>query len=77
MVGYMSLKEQVDKDFSRGRRRALLRRIGARLRRDTASNGLLCFDEVRKVPRGGTPARVSGHEDRASRTDSGQRRPLF
>ena len=49
MVGYMSLEEQVDKDFSLARRRALLGRIGARLRRDAASNRLLCFDEVRKV----------------------------
>jgi hypothetical protein len=50
MVGYMSLEEQVDKDFSRARRRALLRRIGARLQRDSASGGLLCFDDVRKFP---------------------------
>jgi hypothetical protein len=50
MVGYMSLDEQVDKDLSRARRRALLRRIGARLQRDSASGGLLCFDDVRKVP---------------------------
>jgi hypothetical protein len=50
MVGYMSLEEQVDKDFSHARRRALLRRIGARLQRDSASGGLLCFDDVRKFP---------------------------
>ena len=50
MVGYMSLEEQVDKDFSRARRRALFRRIGARLQRDSASHGLLCFDDVRKIP---------------------------
>jgi hypothetical protein len=50
MVGYMSLEEQVDADFSRARRKALLRRIGARLQRDTASDGLLCFDDVRKIP---------------------------
>ena len=52
MVGYMSLEVQVDKDFSLARRKALLRRIGARLRRDFASDdGLLCFDDVRKIPR--------------------------
>jgi hypothetical protein len=45
----MSLGEQVDKDFSLARRRALLRRIAIRLRRDNASNRLLCFDEVRKM----------------------------
>jgi hypothetical protein len=54
MVGYMSLEEQVDKDFSRARRKALLKRIGARLRgrrRDAASDGLLlCFDDLRKIP---------------------------
>ena len=55
MFGYM-LEEQVDKDFGVARRKALLGRIGARLRRDNASNGLLCFDEVRKIP--GAYARV-------------------
>ena len=51
MLGYMSLEEQVDKDFSLARRKALLGRISARLRRrDTASDGLLlCFDEIRKI----------------------------
>ena len=50
MVGYMSLEEQVDKDFSRARRKALLKRIGARLRRrDGALDGLLCFDDLREV----------------------------
>ncbi len=48
MVGYM-LEEQVDKDFGVARRKALLRRIGACLRRDTASDGLLCFDDLRKI----------------------------
>jgi hypothetical protein len=57
MVGYMSLEEQVDKGFSLARRRALLKRIGARLRReDAASDGLLCFDELRKIP--GTMGRI-------------------
>jgi hypothetical protein len=50
MVGYMSLEEQVDADFSRARRRALLRRIGARLRRHRGWDGLLCSDDVRKIP---------------------------
>jgi hypothetical protein len=52
MVGYMSLEVQVDKDFSRARRKALLGRLGARLRRrDGASNRLLlCFDDLRKIP---------------------------
>jgi hypothetical protein len=47
MTGYMSLEEQVDKDFSRARRRALLRRIGALLQSDSASGVLLDFDDVR------------------------------
>jgi hypothetical protein len=50
MVGYLSLEEQVNKDYSLARRRALLARIGACLKRDTASERLLCFDDVRKVP---------------------------
>ena len=43
----MDLNEQSDKDFSRARRKAFLRRIGAYLRRDPGSNQLLSFDEVR------------------------------
>ena len=50
MVGYMSLEEQVEKDFSLARRKVLLGRLGARLRRDNASDRVLCFDEVRKIP---------------------------
>jgi hypothetical protein len=48
MVGYMSLEEQVDADFSRARRRAFLRRVLARLRKGPIPNRLLCFEEVRK-----------------------------
>jgi hypothetical protein len=62
IVGYMSVEEQVDKDFSLARRKALIRRIGARLRRDGASDGLLCFDEVKMV------AGVVGRMDRGIRT---------
>ena len=51
MVGYMSLEEQVDKDFTLARRKALLGRLGARLRRrDSTWDGLLCFDDLRKIP---------------------------
>jgi len=49
LIGHISLEERVDADFSRARRRVLLRRVGSRLRRDVASDGLPCFDEVRKV----------------------------
>jgi len=48
MVGYMSLEEQVDVDFTRARRRAFLRQLMARLRNDPASNGLPCFEDLRK-----------------------------
>jgi hypothetical protein len=50
MVGHTSLEEQVDRDFSRAHRKALLRRIRTRLRRGTASDRLLCFDDLRKIP---------------------------
>jgi hypothetical protein len=45
----MNLGEQTDKDFSRARRRAFLRRIGAYLRKDPGSNQLLSFDEVKSA----------------------------
>ena len=47
MVGYMSLEEQVDADFTRARRRAFLRRLMARLRNGPASDGLP-FEDFRK-----------------------------
>ncbi len=50
MVGHMNLEVQVDKDFSNARRSSALRRIKTRLRRDSASDGLLCFDDLRKIP---------------------------
>ena len=50
MVGYMNLEEQVDADSLRARRRALLRKVRFRLRRNTAWEGLLCFDDLRNIP---------------------------
>jgi hypothetical protein len=50
MVRYMNLEVQVDADFSRARRKALLRQVRIRLQRDNASEGLLCFDDLRKIP---------------------------
>src|ERR687893_202847 len=50
MVGYMNLEVQVDADFSRARRKALLRQVRSRLQRDNASEGPLCFDDLRKLP---------------------------
>jgi hypothetical protein len=45
----MDYEFQADKDFSRARRRAFLRRIGAYLRKDPGSNQLLSFDEVKSA----------------------------
>ncbi len=44
-----NLNEQADRDFTAARRKAFLRRIGAFLRRDPASNRLLSFDEVKSA----------------------------
>jgi hypothetical protein len=48
MISYMDLNEQVDADFTRARRRARLRAIVARIRREHVSNKLLSFDDVRR-----------------------------
>jgi hypothetical protein len=47
MIPYMDLNEQVDADFTRARRRARLRALVGRIRREQASNRLLSFDDVR------------------------------
>src|ERR671911_1319954 len=49
LTDLMDPNEQADKDFSRARRRAFLKRVGAYLRKDPASNQLLSFDEVRST----------------------------
>jgi hypothetical protein len=48
MIPYMDLNEQVDADFTRARRRARLRAVMARIRREHASNRLLSFDDLRR-----------------------------
>ena len=48
MIQYMKLNEQVDADFTRARRRARLRAVMARIRREHVSNRLLSFDDVRR-----------------------------
>ncbi len=48
MIGYMTIEEQVDADFSRARRKAFLRKLLARLWRGTASEQLPCFEEVKR-----------------------------
>src|ERR671913_175544 len=46
MIPYMNLNEQVDADFTRARRRARLKAVVARIRREHTSNRLLSFDDV-------------------------------
>jgi hypothetical protein len=48
MIGYMSIEEQVDVDFIRARRRAFLRRIRARLRKNLPSQAMTSFEETNK-----------------------------
>jgi hypothetical protein len=49
MIPYMDLSEQAHMDFIRARRRARLRAVVARFRREHASNQLLSFEDVRRV----------------------------
>jgi len=49
VIAYVSIDEQVDADFTRARRRAFLRRVGARLRGHSSSAGLVSFEATRKA----------------------------
>jgi hypothetical protein len=49
MVKYMSLEEQVDKEFLRARHRAFFRRLAARLRGHPERSTLPAFDEARRI----------------------------
>ena len=49
MIGYVDIEEQTDADFTRARRRALLHRMGARLRGAPASSYLPSFEEARRA----------------------------
>jgi hypothetical protein len=51
MIGYMSLEEQVDKDFLRAHHRAFFRRLAARIRRKKRGSALLAFEEARRERR--------------------------
>ena len=51
MIGYMSLEEQVDKDFLRARHRAFFGRIAARVRGIGRRSGLLALEEARRALR--------------------------
>ena len=48
MIPYMDLNEQADADFTRARRRARLRALGARIRREHTPNRLLSFEDLRR-----------------------------
>ncbi len=49
MIGLMSLEEQVEKDFERARRRALISRLLARLRGNPGRVRLPAFESVRRA----------------------------
>ncbi len=49
MIGYMSLEEQVDKEYLRARHRAMFRLLAARLRGDPERGALSAFDEARRT----------------------------
>jgi hypothetical protein len=51
MIGYMSLEEQVDKDFLRAHHRAFFGRLAARIRRKKRGSALLAFEEARRQRR--------------------------
>jgi len=47
MIGYVSVEEQVDKDFHRALLKASLHRLRYRLRKDSAHHRLLSFEEAK------------------------------
>lgn len=49
MIGYSDPGEQADRDFTRARRRAFLRKVGAFLKNESSSNTLLSFEEVKSA----------------------------
>jgi CheY-like chemotaxis protein len=71
------LEDEVDRDFRRARRKSLFGRIGARLREDVASEGLLCFEELREVPRTKGWRICRGARTVPVAQYMGQRRPAF
>lgn len=48
MIGYMGVREQVDSDFERARRRSFFGRLADRLRGKSRRAELRAFDEVRR-----------------------------
>jgi hypothetical protein len=60
VIGYMSIEEQVDKDFVRARHRALAGRLAAFLRGEGGE--LLSFDDVRRESRANGGLRLGRRE---------------
>jgi hypothetical protein len=50
MVGYINLEERVERYLRLARRKALLGRIGARLRRGVPSEGCFASTSLRSLP---------------------------
>lgn len=67
MIGYMSVEEQVDKDFVRARHRALAGRVAAFFRRDGERGDLLSFDEVKRSARANGGLRLGRRDVEVSR----------
>ncbi|MFL6031885.1 MAG: hypothetical protein ACJ73Y_03840 [Rubrobacteraceae bacterium] len=65
MIGYMSVEEQVDKDFVRARHRALAGRLAAFLRRERWD--MVSFDEVKRAERATGGLRLGRREVEVSR----------
>jgi hypothetical protein len=67
MIGYMSVEEQVDKDFVRARHRALAGRVASFFRGERERGELLSFDEVRRASRANGGLRLGRREVDVSR----------
>ena len=67
VIGYMSVEEQVDKDFVRARHRALAGRIVAFLRGEREGWNLLSFDEVKRSARANGGLRLGRRDVEVSR----------
>jgi hypothetical protein len=76
MIGYMSLEEQVDKDFERARRRSLVTRLAARLRGDPGKGKLPAFEAVRPPGDGGREQDLPRQAGRRAVEGRWQRRPV-
>jgi hypothetical protein len=67
VIGYMSVEEQVDKDFVRARHRALAGRVVAFFRGEREGWNLLSFDEVKRSARANGGLRLGRRDVEVSR----------